>query len=50
MVIFALLGIIDLIAGIIIVFSSELVLQPIAKYVGLILIAKGIWSLITGLK
>jgi uncharacterized membrane protein HdeD (DUF308 family) len=47
MVLFLLIGIIDLLAGGIIVFSEELILSEVAKYVGIALIIKGIWTIIT---
>jgi uncharacterized membrane protein HdeD (DUF308 family) len=46
---FMLFGIIDLVGGIILFFGTVSFLPQIARYIGLILIAKGIWTLITSL-
>jgi len=43
------LGLIDLIAGGTIILSPNLILLQIAGYVGWILIAKGIWSILFSL-
>jgi uncharacterized membrane protein HdeD (DUF308 family) len=43
------LGLVDVIGGMGIIFSSNLFLQQIATYVGIALLIKGIWSVIMGL-
>lgn len=48
-VLFLIFGILDFLAGIILVFSSVSILPGIAKYVGLFLIGKGIWTIFTSL-
>lgn len=46
---FLILGSIDILGGVGIVFASQLVLAGIAKYIGIALILKGIWSMATSL-
>jgi uncharacterized membrane protein HdeD (DUF308 family) len=43
------LGLIDTIAGIVIIVSPNLILSGIAGYVGWALLIKGIWSMLFGL-
>lgn len=42
-------GIVDLLGGLALTFGSVSFLSQIAKYVGIILIAKGIWTIITSI-
>ncbi|MEM5793935.1 MAG: hypothetical protein QXS48_03270 [Candidatus Aenigmatarchaeota archaeon] len=46
-ILFIIFGIIDLLGGIVLTFGSVTFLPQIAKYIGLFLIAKGLWTLIT---
>jgi len=46
---FLIFGLVDIIAGIIIIFSSGLILGDLAKYVGIVLIGKGIWTVVTSI-
>lgn len=48
-VIFLVFGFLDLLAGLILTFSGNLVLGDIAKFIGLVLVLKGIWTIITSL-
>jgi uncharacterized membrane protein HdeD (DUF308 family) len=45
--IFFILGIIDILGGTIIYFSQSVIFFSIAKYLGLFLIFKGVWSLVS---
>jgi uncharacterized membrane protein HdeD (DUF308 family) len=45
--IFFVLGIIDILGGTIIYFSQSVIFFSITKYLGLFLILKGIWSIIS---
>jgi uncharacterized membrane protein HdeD (DUF308 family) len=47
--IFFILGLVDLVAGIIIVFSPSIALSFVMKYVGYVLIIKGVWSVVSDL-
>ena len=49
MVVFLIIGIIDVIAGLMLIFSTSIILPEIAKYVGIILVAKGIWTVLISL-
>ncbi len=49
-VMFLIFGILDLLAGLILTLSGNLLLGDTAKYIGLVLIGKGIWTIITSLK
>lgn len=49
-VMFLAFGIVDFLAGVTLTFSSGSFLGDIAKYIGLVLIGKGVWTIITGLK
>jgi|GEM_PF-5560788 len=50
MLYFFLLGLIDVIAGLLIIITENLFLSNIAKYIGIIILIKGIWSIITSLR
>jgi uncharacterized membrane protein HdeD (DUF308 family) len=50
MLYFFLLGLIDVIAGLLIIITENLFMQNIAKYIGIIILIKGIWSIITSLR
>jgi len=49
-IIFLIFGIVDFLAGITLALSSGLFLGDAAKYIGLALIGKGIWTIITSIK
>jgi len=44
---FLIFGLIDFIAGIILTFTAAAVLPEIARFIGLFLIGKGIWTMVT---
>jgi len=44
---FLIFGLIDFIAGMILTFTSIATLPEIAKFIGLFLIGKGIWTIVT---
>jgi len=44
---FLLLGLVDLIGGFGIIFSGGLILPLLSKYIGVALLLKGIWTIIT---
>ncbi len=46
---FLVFGVIDFLAGIILLFATAAVLPEISKYVGLVLLGKGIWTIITSI-
>ncbi|MEM5834692.1 MAG: hypothetical protein QXQ69_02495 [Candidatus Aenigmatarchaeota archaeon] len=48
-ILFMLFGVIDLLGGLALTFGSVSFLPQIAKYVGIILIAKGLWTIITSI-
>jgi len=48
-VIFVIFGIIDFIGGLVLALSTGLFLGDIAKFIGWVLILKGIWTIFTGL-
>jgi uncharacterized membrane protein HdeD (DUF308 family) len=50
MLYFFLLGLIDVIAGLLIIITENLFMPNIAKYIGIIILIKGIWSIITSLR
>lgn len=50
MLYFFVLGLIDVIAGLLIIITENLFLSNIAKYIGIIILIKGIWSIITSLR
>lgn len=44
---FLIFGFIDLLAGLVLALSSGLILGDIGKYLGVILIGKGLWTIAT---
>ncbi|MGC8812172.1 MAG: hypothetical protein ACP5O8_01115 [Candidatus Aenigmatarchaeota archaeon] len=48
-VLFMIFGIIDLLGGIALTFGTVSFLPQISRYIGLFLIAKGLWTLITSI-
>ncbi len=48
MVVLLMLGLLDAVAGALILITNNPILPQIAKYVGWILLLKGAWSVLTG--
>jgi len=44
---FLIFGLIDFIAGMILTFTGIVVLPEVSRFIGLLLIGKGIWTIVT---
>ena len=49
-ILFALLGFLDFLGGLGIILSEDLILPQIAKYIGVALLIKGVWTILLSSK